>query len=304
MQRSFRSNSVSRGSVRVRRLAARTAPRPRTTIAALAAAVSVVSAVAVAGALGGWSPQASAEVPAAIDALRAGDCAAAGTAINDGLQRNDAQALFLAGYLYEATACVATDAARAAQFYRRAARLGSTEADEAMARLHASGRGVPQDYAASYRWHEAALSGRVDGDPSAAAGDPERDRLAGYSIAVARLARTKAAYPLRANDRSMGATLEAVLDPATGTVTVRNVRTGVEIGSSRTMAEVFVEAVTTAYAAAVAELPPLAGSGDAKRDSTRYATPWRFAMRRTNLDRAIDHDGEVTIGEPVPWTEP
>ena len=250
----------------------------------LAAAVRSLAGVAV---LVG-STAARADVPDLYTALRDEDCAAAGKAINAGIERADPQAYFFAGYLYEATGCVADDPARAARFYQRAVELGHAEARNALGRLYGLGRGVPQDYGTAYRWYTAGPNGAAD--PTAS--DVARARIAGYAMSVAQVARTKARYPLLQQRDGIESTLDALFDPISGTVIFTRARASIEVGSNVGKTGPFADAVTTAYGQALAELAKPEGLASS---ALRVGATWQFAMRHGRQDEKLKGEGAISL---------
>ena len=265
-------------------------------VVVLARSAALIASVVVALVSG---PAAAADVvPSAIQtALELGQCRTAGDAINAGLERNEAEAWFYAGYLYDVTNCVEEDAARAARYYLQAAKLGDLRGADAIGLAHGLGRGVKQDYAVAYDWFVVR---QRRGAPAVAV-DPDFARTSGYAMTVARLARDKARYPDDARRADTRASLEAVFDVSTGLVTARFARVDIPTGSNVARMHVFVDAVTAAYAEAVALAPkPVA----APTNSTVFffTTPWRFGIVRDDDDRPIFASGAVSIGDTDPLT--
>ncbi len=224
------------------------------------------------------------------DALDRGNCQQAGQLINEGMDRNDGDAFFFAGFLYDATGCVKEDPSRAATYYQRAIDLGHPSAADFLARLHGLGRGVPQDYAEAYRLY-------VFGDKTGTAfraADPAEATLAGYAMTVARVARDKAVYPMDARRAGTDSTMEAVFDPTNATVSIRSVVAAVAVGSHVAKKQAFIDAVTTAYADALREVPK---PTLAKPSTLRFATVWRFGRIPVAKDDLTQNDGIVTLGE-------
>jgi hypothetical protein len=237
----------------------------------------------------GVSGTARGEVPGAMSAIVAGDCKSAGQAINEGLQRDDAQALFLAGFLYDRTDCVTRDAARAARLYRRAAVLGDVDAPGYLGLLYGLGRGVPQDYAAAHR----AFVGRDPAEAPSAAEAPNEVAL-GYVETVAHLAAREVVYPISANTVGLEATMDVVLDPASGRVTFDHVKVGTEVGSHLPRTASFTDPVEQAYRSAIAAAPkPPAYASPA----TAYATHWEFLMRRGPSNIKVRLEGYIGLGD-------
>ena len=234
---------------------------------------------------------ARADVPDLYTALRDEDCAAAGKAVNAGIERADPQAYFFAGYLYEATGCVADDPARAARFYQRAVELGHVEARNALGRLHGVGRGVPQDYVAAYRWFTAGPTGAAD--PTAS--DVARARIAGYAMTVTQVARTKTLYPLLQQRDGIESTLETVFDPVSGAVAFTRARASIEVGSNVGKTGPFADAITRAYDEARAGLVKPDGLS---QSTLRIGTTWQFAMRHGRQDEKLKGEGAISL-EPM-----
>lgn len=257
--------------------------RSTSSYAAWTAAGAAVGAALLLGAT-----TARADLPDLYAALKDEDCAAAGKAINGGLERGDPEASFFAGYLYEATGCVANDPARAARFYQRAAELGHVEARNALGRLYGLGRGVPQDYVAAYRWYTAGPTGAAD--PTAA--DVVRARIAGYAMSVTQVARTKTRYPLLQQRDGIESTLETLFDPANGTVTFTRARASIEVGSNVGKTGPFTEAITRAYDEAKAELVRPDGLA---QSPLRIGTTWQFAMRHGRQDERLRGEGAISL---------
>lgn len=267
----------------VRLAARRRGPSRRwSAVVARSVGIAAVSALAVLG-------SARADGGDIYRAIDAGDCAAAGDAINAGMQRDEAQAFFLAGYLYDATGCVADDPARAARYYRRAVDLGFDEAADFLGRLYGLGRGVSQDYATAYHWYTTGKKSVAH-----AADDPRHAAIAGYAMTVAQLARSEARYPKAAERASIESALDVILDPSTGQVSVRNVRTRTELGSNVARSAPFVDAVSAAYADAVVRAPRPPG---VVQTPLRFVTSWTFAMRHGKQDETLQGQGAVAIGD-------
>lgn len=85
----------------------------------------------------------------------------------------------------------------------------------------------------------------------------------------------------------------AVFDPASGRVSFDQVRANTVVGSNVPKPQPFVDAVSTAYAAAIVGAPPLP---EAKTSRLTCRTPWIFKLRRVNLDEVIQSQGVATIG--------
>lgn len=218
-----------------------------------------------------------AEVPDAVRAIDAGDCKRAGEEINKGLDRNDAQAYFLAGLLLETSGCMRTDAAKAARYYQKAAELGDPSAPDFLGALYGTGRGVPQDYAAAYRWFSKPRPNEASVTPL----DGEQARIAGYAYTVAHLARTKIRYPRMPQRDGTEASLVAVFDAGNGHVTFEQVRANTVVGSNVPKPQPFVDEVSTAYAAAIVETPKPSGLQGSR---LVFRTPWSFKLQRATLD--------------------
>ncbi len=249
---------------------------------------SLTTAVVVAAVLAALpSSPARADAPDVRTAIGDGDCKAAAAAINRGMERNDAEAYYFAGYLYDATGCVADDPAHAARLYRRAADLGSAEGAAALAMLYGLGRGVDRDYAEAHRWFAVAAK-QTGAEPPASAAPPA---VSGYAMTVVGLAAAKVRYPRQMEKDGVAATFDAVFVPATGAVTFRDIKAGIAIGSNVSRRYVFTDEVAQAYAAAVGTLPRPDGVGA----TLAFVTPWRFAMLRSVEDRPTTQGG-VTIG--------
>ena len=256
------------------------------------AALLVVALVVTAA----WSTTAGAvdALPSEIqNALDLGQCRSAGDAINRGLERNDAEAWYYAGYLYDVTNCVEEDAARAARYYLQAAKLGDLRGADAIGLAYGLGRGVSQDYVAAYEWFVVR---QRRGAPAVAV-DPAFARASGYAMTVARLARDRARYPDDARRGDTRASLEARFDVSTGEVATRLAKADIPTGSNVARPFVFVEAVQAAYREAVARAPnpaPLPAT------PTVFTTPWRFGVIRDDQDRPVLASGAVSIGDTEP----
>lgn len=251
----------------------------------------VVAVVAMGiGAMSMWiAPGAFADVPEALHALEAGDCKRAGDEVNRGIDRDDAQAYFIAGLLLDTSGCTKNDPAKAARYYQRAAELGDRNAPDFLGLLHGTGRGVRQDYSAAYRWYVYPRGG----EPAAVPLEGVQARVAGYAYTVAHLARPRVKYPRNAERDGVEATLIAVFDPASGTVSFDQVRANAVVGSNIPKPQPFVDAVSAAYAAAIVEAPPLP---EAKSSRLTCRTPWIFKLQRVNLDETVSSQGVATIG--------
>ena len=232
---------------------------------------------------------ARAEVPGARAALLAGECAKAGETINDGLSRNDAEAYFLAGFLYDQGQCVERDANRAVRLYRQAVAYGSPEAEVFLGLLLGQGRGVSQDYAAAHR----AFHGDKPVAGEEALGAAELAAI-GYAETLAKLALRHVDYPMTANRSGVEADLDVVLVPDGGRIELANVKVGIETGTNLPRTRDFTERVESAYRDAMAQASPPQG-GDA---ALRVVTAWHFAMRRTPDNRKVRLEGYVSVGDP------
>jgi TPR repeat protein len=89
----------------------------------------------------------------ALQAWRGGDRAAAMATWHTLAARGDAEASLFLGYVYRNGLGVKRDAARAAEWYRRAARLGQPEAQYELALMYELGIGVTQDPAEAALWY-------------------------------------------------------------------------------------------------------------------------------------------------------
>ena len=252
-------------------------------------AVRFVAAAAIATMSPWFASCAFADVPAALRALEAGDCKRAGDEVNRGIDRDDAQAYFIAGLLLDASGCVKNDPAKAARYYQRAAELGDRNAPDFLGLLHGTGRGVPQDYAAAYRWYAYPRGGEPAGVPL----EGEQARVVGYAATVAHLARPRVKYPRNAERDGVEATMVAVFDPASGRVSFDQVHANAVVGSNVPKPQPFVDAVSAAYALAIVEAPPLPEAKDAR---LTCRTPWTFKLQRLSLDEAVPSQGVATIG--------
>lgn len=235
------------------------------------------------------APRAFADVPEALRALEAGDCRRAGDEVNKGIDRDDAQAYFVAGLLLDASGCTRNDPAKAARYYQRAAELGDRNAPDLLGLLHGTGRGVQQDYGAAYRWYTYPRGGEPAGVPL----EGGQARVAGYAYTVAHLARNRVRYPRSAERDGVEATMVAVFDPASGHVSFDQVRANTVVGSNVPKPQAFVDAVSTAYAAAIVVAPPLP---EAKTSGLTCRTPWIFRLQRANLGEVIPSQGLAAIG--------
>ena len=242
------------------------------------------------------STVATAELPDVYRAIDTGDCKAAGDAINRGLEGNDPEAWFFAGFLYDATGCVADDPARAARYYQRAVDGGYTDAANLLGRLHALGRGVPQDYATAELWYAKGRKASSTGASRSA----DEVRAAGYATTVAQLARLTVRYPQDAERSGVDSTLETLFDPSTAKLTYRYVRTGITTGTNVARSSAFTDAVDAAYATALARAP----RPDRPVPATPYATTWRFAMRQNGQSGPLLGQGDVSIGDTEAVRQP
>jgi len=232
---------------------------------------------------------ARAEVPGARAAIDAGDCKAAGDAINAGLARNDAEAFFYAGLLYDQSGCVDHDPARAARLYSRAIAAGYHDAGPYLGLLYGLGQGVAQDYAMAHRAFHA---------DDAAAGDsassPVEQTALGYGETLAQLALREVSYPTSANRNGIEGTVDVVLAPTSGRIDFDRVHIGIEVGSMIPRTHDFTDQIEAAYRSAMAKAPRPDFSSDA---SIRIDTPWHFGMRRSYDNHKVPLEGLVTLGE-------
>jgi hypothetical protein len=227
-------------------------------------------------------------------AISTGDCKGVGAEINRGLARNDPEAFFLAGYLFDATGCVENDPAKAVHFYRRAADLGNTDAADSLGLLYGLGRGVKQDYAEAYRWF------RIAKKPDGATLEPvddSRARQIGHAMTISHVALSKVRYPLQPEHDSVESTLEAIFNPVNGEVSFRNVKADKEIGSNVPKTRPFTDEVSGAYRKAVKDVPQPADVADS---TETFVTPWRFSMRRGRYNQKLSTEGMVSIGDTTP----
>lgn len=229
-----------------------------------------------------------ADVPGAMSAITAGDCKTAGEAINAGLQRDDGQAYFLAGFLYDRTGCVPSDPARAIRLYRRASFLGDQDAPVYLGLLYGLGRGVPRDYT---RAHRAFNSD--DGEVAVPSTNEIVDLMLGYAETVAHVAERQVGYPTTANVLGVEATLDAVLDSDGDPVRFDRVNVGVEVGSNLPRTRTFTDPLEEAYRTALVTVP----RPDVDfRHRTQFATTWQFRMRRGPSNEKVRLEGYVTVG--------
>lgn len=91
----------------------------------------------------------------AIQAMQAGDFKAALDQLRPLAAKNDRDAQFLLGMLYDAGKGVARDPAAAASWYRKAAKQDHLLAQAHLGAMLYSGQGVKQDYAEAARWFKA-----------------------------------------------------------------------------------------------------------------------------------------------------
>ncbi len=229
-------------------------------------------------------------------AIASGDCKTAGDAVNSGIERNDPEALYFAGYLYDGTGCVADDPARAARFFRRAADLGYADAAMALGTLYGLGRGVTRDYAEADRWF---VAGTTSAGSAAPLVDRQQATVAGYAMTVVRVAFAKMRYPRQMEKDGVTANFDAVFVPATGTVAFRNIKAGIAIGSNVSRSFVFTQAVGSAYADAIAGLP----RPDVVDPAVAFVTPWHFTMLRSD-DESPTKTGGVTVGSTTAGAAP
>ena len=242
------------------------------------------------GAMSPWlAPFAFADVPEAMRALEAGDCRRAGDEVNKGIDRDDAQAYFVAGLMLDGSGCTKSDPGKAARYYQRAAELGDRNAPDFLGLLYGTGRGVSQDYGMAYRW----FSQQRGGELARIALQGEQARVAGYAYTVAHLARPRVKYPRNAERDGIEANLIAVFDPASGHVSFDQVHANTVVGSNVPKPQPFVDAVSAAYAAAIVEAPPLP---EARSTRLTCRTPWAFRLQRATLDEAVPSLGVATIG--------
>lgn len=237
----------------------------------------------------GIAPRAHADVPEALRALEAGDCRRAGDEVNKGIDRDDAQAYFVAGLMLDGSGCTKSDPGKAARYYQRAAELGDRNAPDFLGLLYGTGRGVPQDYDAAYRWFIHPRGG----EPVGASLQGEQARVAGYAYTVAHLARPRVKYPRNAERDGIEATMIAVFDPASGRVSFDQVHANTVVGSNIPKPQPFVDAVSAAYAAAIVEAPPFP---EARSTRLTCRTTWIFKLQRVTLDEAVPSLGVATIG--------
>ena len=237
----------------------------------------------------GPAPRAHADVPEALRALEAGDCRRAGDEVNNGIDRDDAQAYFVAGLMLDGSGCTKSDPGKAARYYQRAAELGDRNAPDFLGLLHGMGRGVPQDYGMAYRWFSQPRGGETAGVSL----QGEQARVAGYAYTVAHLARPRVKYPRNAERDGVEANMVAVFDPANGRVSFDQVRSNAVVGSNIPKPQPFVDAVTAAYAAALLEAPQ---PPEAKTTRLTCRTPWNFKLHRVTLEEAVPSLGVATIG--------
>lgn len=249
-----------------------------------ALALAVIGATAACVAPFAW-----ADVPEALRALEAGDCKRTGDEVNKGIDRDDAQAYFVAGLMLDGSGCTKNDPAKAARYFQRAAELGDRNAPDFLGLLYGMGRGVPQDYATAYRWFAYPRAG----EPASAQLEGQQARVAGYAYTVAHLARPRVKYPRNAERDGVEATVVAVFDPASGRVSFEQARANATVGSNVPKPQPFVDAVSAGYAAAIVEAPPLP---EARQTRLMCRTPWTFKLQRLVLDEAVPSLGVASIG--------
>jgi uncharacterized protein len=100
-------------------------------------------------------PSIAAPTDKAIQAMRADDFNAALDELRPLAAKNDRDAQFLLGMLYDAGKGVAQDPAAAASWYRKAAKQNHLLAQAYLGAMLYSGQGVQQDYAEAARWFRA-----------------------------------------------------------------------------------------------------------------------------------------------------
>jgi len=235
------------------------------------------------------SAPARAELPGVRAAIAAGDCKAAGDAINAGLARNDPEAYFFAGLLYDQTGCVDHDPAHAARLYRRALALGYDDAGPYLGLLYGLGQGVPQDYVQAHRaFHgDKALASDATASPAELA-------ALGYGETIAQLALRKVSYPPSANRNGIEGSIDVMLAPSSGKIDFDHVHIGVEAGSMIPRTHEFTDQIEAAYRGAIAQAPKPDLAADA---SLKVDTPWQFGMRRSADNHKVPLEGLVTLGD-------
>ena len=227
------------------------------------------AAVLIAVALASASARADNE-----DALRAvdrGDCAEAGSAINDGMGRDDPQSYYLAGYLYAWTGCVKEDLPRAVRYLERAVELGSEDAAVLLGMMHGIGYGVPQDYRTAYRWFT-----RVRREPVATTLDVAAETAYGYARTVQQVAARRVVYPRSFEGRREG-TLFVTMHTGTGVVEYASRGADGTANPDRlNRAAPFMAAIDRAFAEAFAMVPRTPGF---PTEDYVFETPWKFVLR-------------------------
>ncbi len=198
-----------------------------------------------------------------------GDCKRAGEEINKGIELNEPRAYFLADFLFDATGCVDQDLERAAQYYRRAAELGETEATNFLGLMYGLGRGVEQDYRAAYRWY--VFLKRNDAEFKSA--DASRELAQGYAMTITQMARSRVRYPPFTADEG---TVYATFDVATGQVTFEKPADAPEPQRKLRVSSRFAFAIENAYAAAVKEAPR---PDELRAMNFQFQTPWKFERK-------------------------
>ena len=210
-----------------------------------------------------------------LEAMRwidAGECARAGDAINEGIERNEANAYLLAGYLYASTGCVKEDLPRAARYYQRAVEMGSTEARKSLGLMYGLGIGVPQDYRLAYRWYTYPLP--PEAKDAVQQHDASEEIAYGYARTVQQLAVNRVVYP-RWGDGQEG-TVFVTFDAGTGKVTFSPTSNSGERNTKALhRSSPFTNAIRTAYEEAVALVPKPAGLPP----DVHLEVPWTFELR-------------------------
>lgn len=227
-----------------------------------------VGFVLIVGGLAGAAARADDEV--GLDALRRGDCGAAGAAINDGIGRQDGQSYFLAGYLYAWTGCVTEDLPRAHRYWERAVELGSGDARLALGLMHGMGYGVPQDYRAAYRWFTSGQAGTAERP----ALDAAAQTAYGYAHTLTQVAGRRVVYPRSFGGRPEG-TILVTVHTATGAVDYGPVTDAASNAGRLVGSGPFRAAIDRAYREAHELVPK-------PDDLERYyvfETPWTFVLR-------------------------
>lgn len=98
----------------------------------------------------------------AVNAMRKGDFELALNELRPLVEKNDSNAQFLMGMLYEAGNGVPKDQAKAASWYRKAAEQDHLIAQLYLGILYYSGEGVEKDYRKAARWLQAPASSGND----------------------------------------------------------------------------------------------------------------------------------------------